>query len=46
MRSACNDAYAILFSDFLYKTYVEAIQTSNNNIYYYKEVNTSTVAEI
>ena len=57
MRRAFNDAYAILVSDFLYKSiccgylfelprFVEAIQTSTNNICYYKVVDTSTLAVI
>ena len=72
MRSVFNDAYAILFSDFLYKSIccqysfelprfyksiccgysfelprlVEAIQMSTNNIYFYKEVDKSTLAVI
>ena len=57
MRSVFNDAYAILFSDFLYKSIccwysfelprlVEAIQTSTDNIYFYKEVDKSTLAVI
>ena len=56
MRSVYNDAYAILFSDFLYKSIccgfsfelprLEAIQTSTDNIYFYKEVDKSTLAVI
>ena len=57
MRSVFNDAYAILFSDFLYKSIccgysfelprlVGAIQTSTDNIYFYKEVDKSTLAVI
>ena len=56
MRSVFNDAYAILFSDFLYKSIccgysfelprlVETIQTSTNNMYFYK-VDKSTLAVI
>ena len=48
-----NDAFAILFSDFLYKNIccgysfelprlVEAIQMSSHNICFYKEVDKST----
>ena len=55
MRSVFNDAYAILFSDFLYKSIccgysfelprlVEAIQTSTYNIYFHKEVDKSTLS--
>ena len=57
MRSIFNDAYAILFSDFLYKSIccgysfelpqpVEAIQTSTHNKCFYKEVDKSTLAVI
>ena len=56
MRSVFNDAYAILFSDFLYKSIccgdsfelprlVESIQTSTDNMYFYKVVK-STLAVI
>ena len=49
MRSVFNGAYAMLFSDFLYKSIcygysfelprlVEAIQTNTHNIRFYKEV--------
>ena len=49
MRLVFNDAYVILFSDFLYKSIccgysfelpqlVEAIQMSTHNICFYKEV--------
>ena len=49
MRSVFNDAYALLFSDFLYKNLccgysfelpqpVEAIQMSTHNIYFYKGI--------
>ena len=48
MRGVLNDAYAILFSDFLYKSIccwysaelprlAEAIQMSTNNLCFYKE---------
>ena len=48
MKSVLNDAYAILFSDFLYKSIccgylfelprlVEAIQTSTHNICFVKK---------
>ena len=57
MRSIFNDAYAISFSDFHYKSIcceysfelpqlVEAIQMSTHNICFYKEVDKSTLAEI
>ena len=57
MMSVFNDAYVILFSDFLYKCIccgysfelprlVEAIQMSTDNIYFYKEVDKSTLAVI
>ena len=57
MVSVLNDAYVILFSDFLYKSIfcgysfelprlVEAIQTSTDNIFFYKEVDKSTLAVI
>ena len=57
MVSVFNDAYVILFSDFLYKSIccgysfelprlVEAIQMSTDNIYFYKEVDKSTLAVI
>ena len=57
MMSVFNDAYVILFSDFLYKSIccgysfelprpVEAIQTSTDNIYFNKEVDKSTLAVI
>ena len=50
MRSVFNDAYAILFSDFLYKSiccwYSFEFQTSTDNIYFYKEVDKSTLAVI
>ena len=52
MRSVFNDAYAILFSDFFYKSVccgysfelsrlVKAIQMSSHNICFYKEANKS-----
>ena len=54
MRSAFNDAYAMSFSDFLYQSiccgysfelpqFVEAIQMSSYNIYFYKAVDKSTL---
>ena len=57
MRSILNDAYAILFSDFLYKNIcngysfelprlVEAIQMSSHNICFYKEVDESILTVI
>ena len=57
MRSAYNDTYAILFSDFLYKNIccgysfelpqlVEAIQMSTHNICFYKEADKSTLVVI
>ena len=57
MKSVFNDAYAILFSDFLYKSIccgylfelprlVEAIQTSTHSICFCKEVDKSTLAVI
>ena len=57
MRSAFNDAYAILFSDFLYKSIccgysfelprlVEAIQRSTHNICFYTEVDKSKLVVI
>ena len=54
MRSVLNDAFAILFSDFLYKNiccghsfeFVEAIQMSSHNICFYKEVDKSTLTVI
>ena len=51
MRSIFNDAYVIIFSDFLYKSIcygnsVEAIQMSSHNICFYKEVDKSTLAVI
>ena len=57
MRSPFNDAYAILFSDFLYKSIccgyafelprlVEAIQMRIHNICFYKEVDKSTLVVI
>ena len=57
MRSILNDAFAILFSDFLYKNIcfghsfelprlVEAIQTSAHNICFYKEVDECTLTVI
>ena len=53
MSSVLNDAFAILFSDFLYENIycgysfelsrlVKAIQMSSHNIYFYKEVDKST----
>ena len=57
MRSVLNDAFAILFSDFLYKNIccghsfelpqlVEAIQMSSHNICFYKEVDKSPLTVI
>ena len=57
MRIAFNDAYAVLFSDFLYKNIccgclfelpqlVEAIQRSIHNIFFYKSVDKSTLVVI
>ena len=58
MRSVLNDAFAILFSDFLfYKNIccgysfelprlVEAIQMSSHNVCFYKEVDKSTLTVI
>ena len=57
MRRVFNHAYVILFSDFLYinrhcgysfelPQLVEAIQMSNNNICFYKEVDKSTLVVI
>ena len=57
MRSVLNDAFAILFSDFLYKNIccghsyelprlVEAIQMSSHNICFYKGVDKSTLTVI
>ena len=57
MASVLNDAFAILFSDFLYKNIccgnsfelprqVEAIQMSSHNICFYKEVDKSTLTVI
>ena len=54
IRSVFNAAYALLFSDFLYKSIccgylfelprlVEAIQMSTHNICFYKEVDKSTL---
>ena len=45
MSSILNDAFAILFSDFLYQNIccVEAIQLSSHNICFYKEVDKSTL---
>ena len=56
MRSVFNDAYAILFSVFLYRSIicgysfelplVEAIQMSTHNICFYKEVDKSALVGI
>ena len=57
MWSILNDAFAILFSDFLYKyiycghsfelpRLIEAIQMSSHNICFYKEVDKSTLTVI
>ena len=57
MRSVLNDAFAILFSGFLYKNIccgysfelprlVEAIQMSSHSICYYKEVDKSSLIVI
>ena len=57
MSSVLNDAFAILFSDFLYKNIccgysfelprlVEAIQVKSHNICSYKEVDKSTLTVI
>ena len=57
MSSLLNNAFAILFSDFLYKNIccgysfelprlVEAIQVSSLNICFYKEVDKSTLTVI
>ena len=57
MRSVLNDAFAILFSDFLFKNICcgysfelpglfKAIQTSSHNIRFYKEVDKSTLTVI
>ena len=54
MRGVFDDTYAIFFSVFLYKSIccwysfelpqlVEAIQMSTNNIFFYKEVEKSTL---
>ena len=56
MRSTFNDAYAISFSDFIYQSIccgyslelprlVKAIQMSCHNIYFYKEVDKSTLVQ-
>ena len=57
MRSVLNDAFTILFTDFLYKNIcywysfevpqlVEAIQMSSHNIGFYKELDRSTLTVI
>ena len=54
MRSLLNDAFAILFSDFLYKNICygysfelpQTIQMSSHNICFYKEVDKSTLTVI
>ena len=51
MSSILNDASAILFSEFLYKTihcgyWFELLQMSFYNIFFYKEVDKSTLIVI
>ena len=51
MRSVLNDAFAILFSDFLYKNKCygysfELPRTSAHNICFYKEVDECTLTVI
>ena len=51
MSSVLNDAFAMLFSDFLYKTYIvgtclNCLDLSSHNICSYKEVDKSTLTVI
>ena len=51
MMSVFNDAYVILFSDFLYKSICcgysfELPRLATDNIFFYKEVDKSTLAVI